>query len=77
MAKKDWREIIFTAFLIIIGIIIIYQIIRFLLGGSWSFESIIIALLVFNLGWTFKINSKLDRHLGTHEGYDKAKESSK
>lgn len=69
--KIRWIDII----LIILGLIIIYQLIKKILGGSWQTESIIIALLIFNLGLTWKssmelmkLNSKFNRHIKWHKG---------
>lgn len=50
--KIQWVLIIL---LIIFGLFIAYQLIRKILGGSWSTENIIIALLMFNIGLTFTI----------------------
>ena len=50
---KDVREIVeslLVIILIIFGLYIVYQIIRYLLGGSWTVEDIIISLLLFILG---------------------------
>lgn len=56
---------------------IVYQLIRKLLGGSWGFEEIIIALLLANIGYSFVISSKLSKHLGMHEGYRQAVKNGK
>ncbi len=65
-------------------IFVIYQLSHKLLGGSWSAEPLIIALLIANLGYTYNINSKventhsrLEKHLGIHEGYQRAREQQK
>jgi hypothetical protein len=51
----------------------VYQVIRNALGGSWDMESIIISLLIFNLGCVFsiglvlaKLNSTLARLSSDH-----------
>lgn len=64
--RKTWDIIdkILTLFLIIFGIFLIYQTILFLIGGSWEFESIIVGLLVLLITFMFKINTKIDTHLG-------------
>lgn len=41
--------------LILFGLFLLFQIIRNMLGGSWSTEDIIIGLLIFNLGGLFTI----------------------
>lgn len=54
--KKDIIKIIiklFVIILIIFGLFIIYQIIKKILGGSWSTENIIVSLLILNLGVVF------------------------
>jgi len=61
--KIKWIDIL----LIILGLIIIYQLLRKIFGGSWQTESIIIALLMFNLGLTWKICMKLDGHINWHK----------
>ena len=63
---KTWDIIdkILTLVLIIFGIFLIYQVILFLVGGSWEFESIIIGLLILLITFIFKINTKIDTNLG-------------
>lgn len=41
--------------LVLLGIFILFQIIRKMFGGSWTTEEIILALLIFNLGAVFTI----------------------
>ncbi|MBS3163408.1 hypothetical protein J4427_01845 [Candidatus Woesearchaeota archaeon] len=51
--KKDIIKIIIKSLVIILvifGLFIIYQIIKKILGGSWSTENIIVSLLILNLG---------------------------
>jgi len=59
-----WIDIL----LILFGLFIAYQLLRAILGGSWQTEALIIALLLFNLGMTWKLtignvklNMKFDR----------------
>tara|TARA_Y100000310_G_scaffold328062_1_gene395458 strand:+ start:6124 stop:6324 length:201 start_codon:yes stop_codon:yes gene_type:complete len=61
--RISWWDV----FLMVAGIIIIYQLIKKILGGSWGTEALIIALLFFNLGLTLKLNSKFDRHIMWHK----------
>ena len=68
--KLNWFDIL----LILFGLFIAYQLLRKILGGSWQTESLIIALLVFNLGiiWKmntnfWKLNLKFDRHITWHK----------
>ncbi len=65
----------------ILAIILIYQIIRYLFGGSWSIEDIILALVVLNLTITFSllalfydVKGKIEGHIKWHEGFDKGKQ---
>jgi len=51
----DILQITLTILLIILGLFIIYQIIRKIFGGSWSTENIIISLLMLNIGFTFAL----------------------
>jgi hypothetical protein len=68
--KINWFDIIWILF----GLFIAYQLIRAILGGSWETEGLIIALLVFNLGLTWKLtinilklNMKFDGHIDWHK----------
>ena len=68
--KLSWFDIL----LILFGLFIAYQLLRKILGGSWQFESLIITLLVFNLGIMWKLNnsfwrldSKFQRHMVWHK----------
>ena len=60
--RIDWVDII----LIILGLFIAYQLLRAIFGGSWQTESLIIALLMFNLGLTWKLSAKLEGHISYH-----------
>lgn len=58
MVKINWLYRSRKAFEILIalfGLFLLIQIIRKILGGSWSTEDIIIGLLLFNLGSIFTI----------------------
>lgn len=59
MIKKEYFERIFVILLAILGVIIVYQIVKFLLGGSWSVENFIVALLFFNVGAVFTMSFAL------------------
>jgi len=61
--KLKWVDII----LILLGLFIAYQILRAILGGSWQTESIMIALVIFNLGLTWKLNMMLESHISWHK----------
>ena len=68
--KLNWID----SLLILFGLFIAYQLLRAILGGSWQTEGLIIALLVFNLGMTWKLtissiklNMKFDSHIGWHK----------
>jgi uncharacterized membrane protein len=65
--KLSWTDWI----LILLGLFIAYQIIRAIFGGSWQTESIIIALLVFNLGLTWKLSNEFNGHISWHKLKDK------
>jgi len=64
--KLDWIDII----LILLGLYIAYQLIRAILGGSWQTEGLIIALLIFNLGLTWKLNMNFEGHIAWHRVKD-------
>jgi len=51
----DKIEFIAIILLIIFGLFIAYQIILKIFGGSWATEDIIVALLVFVIGFIFTI----------------------
>jgi len=51
----DNLQILLMIILILFGLFISYQIIRKIVGASWETESIIIALLMLNIGLTFTI----------------------
>ena len=63
--------------LILLGLIIIYQLLKKILGGSWQMESLIIALLMLNLGLTWKMSfnilelkMKFKGHIDWHKKSD-------
>jgi len=68
MGKKiiDYFVSILIIILILFGTFIIYQLIRKILGGSWTTENIIIALLIFEIGLTFTIAVSLARLISDH-----------
>lgn len=65
--KLSWIDII----LILLGLFIAYQLLKVIFGGSWQTEGIIIALIIFNLGLTWRISMKVEGHIAWH----KARES--
>lgn len=65
--KLSWFDIL----LVLFGLFIAYQVLRAIFGGSWQTESIIIALLIFNLGLTYRLNMKFDGHINWHKLKDK------
>lgn len=64
--KLNWIDII----LILLGLFIVYHLLNAIFGGSWQTESLIIALLIFNLGLTWRISMKFERHIGWHRARD-------
>jgi len=65
--KLGWINIL----LILLGLFIAYQLIKAIFGGSWQTESIIIALLIFNLGLTWKLTAEFEGHINWHKLRDK------
>ena len=65
--KLNWLD----AVLILLGVFIAYQLLRAIFGGSWQTEGLIIALLIFNLGITWKLNMKFEGHMAWHRIRDK------
>jgi len=55
----DVIQFVLIIFLIIFGLIILYQVILKILGGSWETEAIILTLLALNIGFTFTITFNL------------------
>lgn len=71
--KISWIDIL----LIILGLIIAYQLILKIFGGSWQTEAVIIGLLMLNLGLTwklalnfYKLDMKFDGHIRWHKSRD-------
>ncbi len=60
--RLSWLDIV----LILLGLFIAYQLLRAIFKGSWTTESLIIALLIFNLGVTWKLNMKFEEHIAWH-----------
>ncbi len=57
MKEKTFKiiETALVTILFIFGLFLVYQILKKIFGGSWEIESIIISLLIFNIGLTFTI----------------------
>jgi len=71
MKKINLIEILHWT-LIVFGLVIIYQMIKKILGGSWGFETVIITLLMFNLGLTFTTTFNFNRHRGEFREFKRA-----
>ena len=67
MSQKNLDKIT-DIILILLGLLLVYQLLRKILGGSWQYETIIITLLLFNLGMTWRMGLKLEGHIGWHKG---------
>lgn len=70
--KLSWIDIV----LILFGLFIAYQLLKAIFGGSWQTEGLVIALLIFNLGMTWKLGTKfikLDIKFNRHIAWHKAK----
>lgn len=65
--RLNWLD----AILVLLGLFIAYQIIIAIFGGSWNTESIIIAILVFNLGLTWRLSMKFEGHMIWHKFQEK------
>lgn len=87
MVKSDFGEfiaIIGQVIAYVIAIILVVQILRYIFGGTWEIEEIILALVIFNLTVTFgiggylihlnskisEVNTKIEGHFGWHKGKD-------
>ena len=60
--KLNWIDVL----LILFGLFIVYKLSKAIFGGSWQTESIVIALLIFNLGLTYRMALKIDSHISWH-----------
>lgn len=45
--KIDWESIFYWG-IALFGLFVLYQIIRYLLGGSWELEELVVAILAIN-----------------------------
>lgn len=90
MIRISKSEIIYTAekftrmLFYLLAIILVYQIIRSLFGGTWEIEDLILGLVILNLTITFTLLSlfydvkgKIEGHIKWHEGFDKRKDKGK
>lgn len=62
---NDFVKVIFVLLLIALAIMIFWKIIY---GGS---DPLIVGLLLANLGYSWYISNRLQRHIGECEGYKK------
>ena len=72
--KLNWVDIL----LVLFGLFLAYQLLLAIFGGSWQSEALIIGLLFFNLGLTWKLGSslmklnfKFDNHISWHKARNK------
>ena len=68
--NKIIKKIIYVLFVLFL-VYLVFELIRKIFFGSLGFEELVIALLVANLGYSFYINTKLSKHLGWYESYNK------
>ena len=80
----EYLSIIGQIIAYIIAVILIVQILRALLGGTWEIENIILAIVIFNLTISFgiggylihlnnkvsKVDKKIHGHIEWHRGRD-------
>jgi len=75
----SYKNLISIGTIIMVGvaIIIVYQILRAIFGGTWTGEDIIIILVIFNLTITMTLSgimmdtrNKLFGHFGYHKGLE-------
>ncbi len=57
-------------FLLLLGIILIYQLLRKVLGGSWH-EQLFLGLIIANLGYSFYLGNKLSEQKGWLTQFEK------
>ncbi len=51
-------------FLIVVGLLAIYQLLRKIFGGSWEIETLILTVVMANLSYTFYIGNKISEQQG-------------
>ncbi|MEK6950618.1 MAG: hypothetical protein AABX13_02750 [Nanoarchaeota archaeon] len=61
--------------LIVLGVIIIYQLLLKILGGSWVIETIILAIVIANAGYTFYFANQVAELRGESRQFEKRFES--
>ena len=62
--------------IMIIGFIVtLVLFIWYVFGDSPTLEQLILGVSLINTGWIYTLSNKMERHLGEHEGYKKAKEN--
>jgi len=69
LMKIRWIEIL----LIIFGLFLAYQIIRYLLGGSWAVDALTLGLQFIIIGILWKMSLKLEGHINWHKLRDGGK----
>lgn len=67
------ENVIFIIFALIAIIVLLW----YIFGSFPTLEQVIIGLAVANIGFSFKINGDLQKHIGEHEGYRKDKKNIK
>ena len=67
LLANEKLEKVVEILLVLFGLYLLIQILRKILGGTWSTEDIIIALLIFNLGCTFTIGIMLTQLKSDHD----------
>ena len=72
-----WVIIIAQLFAYILAGILIVQLWKSLVGGTWAVENVMLALLILNLTLTFglygkiaKVNTKIESHISWHRGQE-------
>jgi len=77
MDKKIIKNILYVILFIFLAYLI-FELILKLLGGSLTFESLVIGLLIANLGYSFymkdsisKVDLKISNHISWHKGNEK------
>lgn len=75
-----WTRILAQVFFYLITILVIIQMVRMILGGSWTIENVILALVIANLtltvtlmGMLYQVNNKLSNHMGWHRGFNEGR----
>ncbi len=62
MDRNDWVDLVTTILLVLFGLFMAYQLLRYLLGGSREIEGVVIGFLVLSIGMNIAVYRKSDHN---------------